>query len=415
MFNSKQNNIIMKDKLMLGALLMGAAGILASCSDDLDSNPTLVQPTEFVLNTPAYANETVNLENTAGLQLTWSQPKFTDMNAPINATYEIQVSPTNSFTVSTAQAEADESKTLVADYSAIDKTSTRCVTELAAGELCQALIKVAKWAEDAVPAEQKAYIRVNAFVQEGQKRLNGIVSNVIELTVKPYYIELKDAAPLMFYMVGNNFGDGAWSNKPGISSMPMFLKSGYAYDKKTGTGEITYLNYFNTDGFKIQPADFNWDFGIMSSGSANGAEFRKGGGDNGNIWCDPAGYYLVTVHTGNETCTIEKQDITPAVYSQVCITGDPFSWADENMTPANKEGENHVWYYTLDVPAGTTTSIKFKLPGTWDTNWGYGAADGEINTCGKGTNGGKNIGVAEGKWLIGFNDITGEFSIIPTL
>lgn len=415
MLNSKQNNIIMKDKLMLGALLFGAAGIFASCSDDLDSNPTLVQPTEFVLNTPAYANETVNLENTEALQLTWSQPKFTDMGAPINATYEIQVSPTGSFTVSAAQAEADESKTLVADYAAIDKTSTLCVAELDAGELCEALIKVAKWADGAVPAEQKAYIRVNAFVAEGQNRLNPVASNVIELTVKPYYIELKDAAPIMFYMVGDNFGDGAWSNKPGISSFPMFLKSGYAYDKKTGAGEITYLNYFTTQSYKIQPADFNWDYGIMGTGVANEAVFREGGGDQGNIWCDPAGYYLVTVHTGNNTCTIEKQDISPAVYGQVCISGDMLSWADVNMTPANKEGENHVWYYTLEVPAGTTAKIKFKLPGGWETNWGYGASDGEINICGKATNGGQNIGVAEGKWLVSLNDITGEFSIIPAL
>ena len=91
----------MKNKLLLGAVLVGTAGIFAACSDDNDSNPTLIQPTEFVLNTPAYVNETVDLENTEALRLTWSQPEYTTGNAPINATYEIQVSPTNSFTVST--------------------------------------------------------------------------------------------------------------------------------------------------------------------------------------------------------------------------------------------------------------------------------------------------------------------------
>ena len=53
----------MKNKLLLGAVLVGTAGIFAACSDDNDSNPTLIQPTEFVLNTPAYVNETVDLEN----------------------------------------------------------------------------------------------------------------------------------------------------------------------------------------------------------------------------------------------------------------------------------------------------------------------------------------------------------------
>lgn len=386
--------------------------MFTACSDDNDSNPTLVQPTEFVLNTPAYINETVDLETTDALQLSWSQPKYTADDAPINVTYEIQVSPTNSFTVSTTEAEADEEGTLVADYAIIDRTTTLCKDSLSAEDLNTALMTVAKWSEDAVPAEQKAYIRVNAYVLEGSSVKHGqIASNVIEVTVKPYYVELSDASPIMWYLVGNNIGDGAWSDKPGESSLPMFLQSGYAYDKKTGAGEIVYLNYFTTDGWKIQPADFNWDYGFMGD-EANKAVYRDGGSDNGNIWVDPAGYYLVTVNTGTNTCTIERQDITPTVYDQICITGDFNDWGDTNMLPANMSGENHVWYYTMTVDEGSVAQIKFKIPESWDTNWGYGSADGEVNVCGKGTNGGKNIGVAAGTWIIGFNDITGEFSIV---
>lgn len=284
---------------------------------------------------------------------------------------------------------------------------------MAASDLASALIKVAKWQDGAVPAEQEAYIRINAYVVEGTAKLNAVVSNVIKLSVNPYYIELKDAAPIMWYLVGDNFGDGAWSDKPGESSFPMFIQSGYTYDKATGAGEITYLNYFTTDSWKIQPTDFNWDYGFMGSGSANEAVYRNGGGDNGNIWCDPAGYYLVTIHTGQNTCKIEPQDISPAVYSQICITGDFNDWTDADMTSVNKSGENHVWSYVLTVNEGEVKQIKFKIPGSWDTNWGYGTDDGEVNICGKGTNGGKNIGVAEGTWVIMFNDITGEFSIVP--
>lgn len=402
----------MKTKLLLGAILISTAGIFTACTDDIDSNPTLIQPTEFVLNTPAYVNETVDLETTEALQLTWSQPKFTAENAPINATYEIQVSPTNSFTVSTTEADADEEGNLVADYAVIDKTSTTCITDLSAADLDKALVKVAKWTPDAVPAEQKAYIRVNAFVLEGTTRLKAVISNVIEINVAPYYIELKDAAPIMWYLVGDNFGDGAWSDKPGESSFPMFLQSGYTYDKVTGAGEITYLNYFTTENWKIQPTDFNWDYGFMGTGNANEAVYRNGGGDTGNITCNPAGYYLVTINTGANTCTIVKQDITPTVYEQICITGDFCDWVDQNMTPVNKTGENHVWCYTLTVDGDAVKQIKFKIPGSGDTNWGYGSEDGEISICGKGTSGGKNIGVPAGTWIIMLNDITGEFSII---
>lgn len=402
----------MKNKLLLGALLLGAASLFTSCKDDNDSNPTLIQPVEFKLNTPAYINETLNLEGMDELKLSWSQPKYTVENAPVNATYEIQVSPTNSYTVSVDQADADESGATVADYAAFAKTYTTCTGSLSAAELAKALMKMGKWNEGEVPAEETVYLRVNAFIAEGTNRLYPIASNAVQLKVNPYYIELRDAEPIMWYIVGNNIMDGGWSDKPGISSTPMFLKPGTKYDKVTGTGDLVYLNYFSTEGWKIQPADFNWDYGFMGNG-ANGATYRNGGGDNGNIWCDPAGYYLVTVNSATNECTIEKQDITPNVYDQICITGSFNDWSDTNMTSVNKEGENHVWSYTMTVAEGAVEQIKFKIPASWDVNWGYGSNDGDVNVCGKGTNGGKNIGVAEGTWIILFNDITGEFSIIP--
>ena len=396
--------------LMAGCLLCCGMAALTACSDDNDSNPTLIQPSGFTLNTPAYVNETVDLCFTEELQLSWSQPQYTADNAPLLVTYEVQVSPSNSFTVSVA----DESGALTADYAAIARTTTQCKYTLLAADLDKALMQIMKWKAEEMPAEQTAFLRINAFIDENGTRLNSVVSNALELKFNPYYIELKDAAPIMWYLVGDNILDGAWGNKPGESSMPMFVQSDFAYDKATGQGEITYLNYFNNKGWKIQPADFDWNFGFMSNKAACTAVYRDGSStDNGNIWCEPDGYYLVTVNTADNTCTIVKQDITPKVYDKICLAGSFNEWGDTDMTPVNKEGENHVWVYTMTVPEGETVQMKFKIAGSWDTNWGYGSADGEVNTCGKGTGGGKNIGVAEGTWIIAFNDITGEFSILP--
>lgn len=402
----------MKNKLLLGALLISTASLFTACSDDNDSNPSLVQPTEFTLNTPAYVNETVDLQATSELQLSWSQPKYTANNAPLQVTYEIQVSPDNKFTVSTDEAAADESGATIADYANIARTTTKCTYTLLSSDLDKALVQIKKWKESEVPAEQTAFLRINAFIMENDVRLNSLVSNTIELKFNPYYIELKDAAPIMWYLVGNNILDGGWSNNPGVSSLPMFIQSDYPYDKATGQGEITYLNYFNTDGWKIQPQDFNWDLGFMSGGAANTAVYRNKEADAGNIWCEPEGYYKVTVNTKTNECTIVPQDITPKVFAQICMSGSFNGWSDTDMTPANKSGENHVWVFVMEVPAGETVEMKFKEAGSWDTNWGYGNFDGEVNTCGKATGGGKNIGIAEGTWVIVFNDITGEFSII---
>ena len=402
----------MDKRLLLGALLIGTAGLFTACSDDNDSNPTLIQPTEFILNKPAYINETVDLTQTDKLHLSWSQPQYTSDNAPVNITYEIQVSPTNSFNVSVAEAEADEEGLLQADYAIVDRTTQFCTYDLVADDLAKAIEQVTRWGADEVPHEFTVHLRVNAYFLEGTKKLNEIASASIGISVNPYYYELKDAAPIMWYLVGNNIGDGAWSDKPGESSFPLFIQSDYVYDKATGAGDITYLNYFTTDGWKLQPADFNWDYGFMGDG-ANTAVYRNGGGDNGNIWVDPEGYYLVKINTGSNECFIERQDITPYDYGQICLSGSFNGWADTDMIPVNKSGENHVWSYTLTVAEGAVEQVKFKIATSWDTNWGYGSEDGEVNTCGKGVGGGKNIGIAEGTWVIMFNDITGEFSIVP--
>lgn len=416
----------MKNKYMMGALLFGIISLFASCSDDNDSNPTLIQPTEFTLNTPEYANSTIDLEHSTGLGLTWSQPKYTADNAPINATYEVQVSPTNTFTVSTDEAAADESGEKVPDYAALSNTTQKCKISASAEEIDKALVKILKWTEGNVPATQEVYVRVNAFVQEGTSRLNPVASNSVKLNVKPYYIELKDAVPTMWYLVGNMFGAKWGKNKDiGVDALPMFLKPNFSYDKKTGAGEIEYTNYFLTGdyndkaecdgaGFKILPLSFNWDNSMNADGATKGTIInRNGGSDGGHIVAPEAGYYTITLNTADNTAKMEKYEGTVNDYGTIQISGSFNDWVDTPMLPYNTEGvENHAWYYVMDVPAGTTAQFKFKIAGSWDTSWGYGAADGAINMYGKCDAGGKNIGLAEGKYVISFNDITGSFSIV---
>lgn len=416
----------MKNKYMMGALLFGIISLFASCSDDNDSNPTLIQPTEFKLNTPEYINSTIDLEKSTGLELTWSQPKYTADNAPINATYEVQVSPTNTFTVSTDEAAADESGEKVPDYAILSNTTQKCDISASAEEMDKALVKILKWTEGNVPAEQEMYVRVNAYILEGTNHLNPIASNSVKLNVKPYYIELKDAVPTMWYLVGNMFGAKWAGNKSiGEDALPMFLKPNFAYDKKTGAGEIEYTNYFLTGdyndkaecdgaGFKIMPESFNWDYSMNADGATKGTIVnRNGGSDGGHIVAETAGYYTITLNTADNTAKMVKYEGDVKDYGTIQITGSFNDWVDTPMLPYNTEGvENHAWYYIMEVPAGETVQFKFKIADSWDTNWGYGAEDGAINMYGKCESSGKNIGLAEGKYVISFNDITGSFSIV---
>lgn len=418
----------MKNKYIIGALLVGIISLFASCSDDNDSNPTLIQPKEFVLNTPAYANATIDLEKSTGLELTWSQPKYTADNAPINATYEVQVSPTNSFTVSTDEAAADESGEKVPDYAVLSNTTQKCNISASAEEMDKALVKILKWTEGNVPAEQEMYVRVNAYILEGTSRLNPVASNSVKLNVKPYYIELKDAVPTMWYLVGNMFG-GKWAGDKniGVDALPMFLKPNFSYDKKTGAGEIEYTNYFLTDefdekaesavaGFKILPSSFDWNYSMDGGGKLKDNIAYRGStnSDGGHILAGADGYYTITLNTANNTATMVKYEGNVTNYGtiQIATSLDDFA-SDTPMLPYNTEGvENHAWYYVMEVPAGQTVSFKFKIAGSWDTNWGFGAEDGAVNMYGKCEANGHNIGLTEGKYCISFNDITGAFSIV---
>lgn len=418
----------MKNKYIIGALLVGIISLFASCSDDNDSNPTLIQPKEFVLNTPAYANATIDLEKSTGLELTWSQPKYTADNAPINATYEVQVSPTNSFTVSTDEAAADESGEKVPDYAVLSNTTQKCNISASAEEMDKALVKILKWTEGNVPAEQEMYVRINAYILEGTSRMNPVASNSVKLNVKPYYIELKDAVPTMWYLVGNMFG-GKWAGDKniGVDALPMFLKPNFSYDKKTGAGEIEYTNYFLTDefdekaesavaGFKILPSSFDWNYSMDGGGKLKDNIAYRGStnSDGGHILAGADGYYTITLNTANNTATMVKYEGNVTNYGtiQIATSLDDFA-SDTPMLPYNTEGvENHAWYYVMEVPAGQTVSFKFKIAGSWDTNWGYGAEDGAVNMYGKCEANGHNIGLTEGKYCISFNDITGAFSIV---
>lgn len=420
----------MKNKYMMGALLFGIISLFASCSDDNDSNPTLIQPTEFKLNTPEYANGFIDLEKSKELNFTWSQPKYTADNAPLNVTYEIQVSPKNSFTVSTDEAANDDTGEKVADYDILSPTTQYCNATISAEEIDKSLVRVLKFKENEVPAELEVGIRINAYIVEGNKRLNPVISNVVTLKAKPYYIELKDATPIMWYLVGNMFG-GKWGDKKasiGYQSLPMFLKPNFRYDKKTGTGEIEYTNYFLTDnftgkdaalaGFKIQ-SDFDWGHSMDGGSGTDGGNYDKivyrgsTNYDGGHILASAAGYYTITLNTANNTAKMEKYEGDVTDYGTIQIAGTFNDWADTPMLPYNTEGvENHAWYYVMEVPAGETVQFKFKTAGSEGTSWGYGAEDGAINMYGKCDAGGKNIGLEEGKYVISFNDITGSFSIV---
>lgn len=392
----------MKKILKSTLLLLCSVCLFTACEDDNDSNPTLVIPTTFHLNTPAYAQANTDLASSTELPFTWSQPNYGGF--PVAAQYQMQFSLKNSFTTSVAQAEADESGKTIADYVMLDQIYNSCQGTVNASSLAKGLEQLAGWDEDNVPETVTVYARLTSDFAN-----DTIYSNVVSFLVSPYYVELKDAPVEIWYLVGGCIADGKWSNNAdaiGTSLMPMNIIQGVEYDKKTGTGEIQYIGYFPDNAeFKIVKTPGDWDYYVFcGNGEDMGTSLRNGGDDPGNIKIAEGGYYMITINTKDVTCNIEKYEENVKVYPKLCIAGSFNDWSDSDLTPVfSFEGaENHIWSY--EVEGGW--KLKVKLPDDWGTNWGY--KDGYAGE----RDGDGNLVVPEGKWLFIFNDIDGSYSLI---
>ena len=421
-------------KIFSYALMMIATTVaFTSCEDDHDSNPVIETPTEFTINNPAVGDAVVDLDKSKTFNLTWSQPKFTSMDAPVSAHYQVQISPTGTF-----EREFDTGRTLDenkgCDYASIEETFTSCNADIPTKDIAKALQRVMRWEEDKVPATFEAKMRVRAFVSNASQEIVSEVvsSNTIDFKCAPTYVELKDIDAIMWYLVGNMFG-AKWGSDIGVDALPMFKIPAYEYNKKTGAGEIEYINYFTSgeyndkvecdaSGFKIQRSDFNWSYS-MNADITKEVKDRKGtiinrnnGEDGGHILAPKAGYYKITLNTEKNEAKMEEYKVSePTNYGVIQIACSSDWNKDIPMLPYNKEGvENHAWYYVMDVPA-EGVQFKLKIAGSWDTNWGNateGAKAGDVVGVSNTKKDGADFGLKKGKYVISFNDINGVISIV---
>lgn len=80
----------MKKLNILAGMTLGLVALLAaSCDDDRDNNPVIsTAPTELKINTPALADDYVEIDDNSTVSLSWSQPNY---GFPTVPTYKIQV------------------------------------------------------------------------------------------------------------------------------------------------------------------------------------------------------------------------------------------------------------------------------------------------------------------------------------
>lgn len=387
---------------------MAVAGLslFTSCKDDNDSNPTLIQPTSFVVNNPAIGSANLDLEKSTTVNLTWSQPSFTDFGAPVIPTYTVQLSPSGSFT---KQFDASLEDNTGADFVSLAETYSSGSADINTSTINRALNELMGWSEADVPAVLPLSVRVKAAVQDASFNEYGVIySNIIALNTVPSYVELKPAEPIIWYMVGNCIGSASWSNDAngvGVGLVPMFLVANESYDIKTGAGLTTFTGFFPAGGqFKFVKVPGSWDEQLNYTNVKAGSVATDEDGDNHNLGIPEDGYYTIQIDSKDNSITVVKYEGDVKVYDNLCIAGSFNEWSDSDMTPVfTLDGaENHIWSY--EVNGGD--KLKVKVPGSWDTNWGY-----KTGLAGSGDGDG-NLVVPDGKYLLLFNDITGDYMLI---
>lgn len=234
-----------------------------------------------------------------------------------------------------------------------------------------------------------------------------LYSNIKSITFTPYIDEVPMKAA--YYIVGN--GLVGWDNSPssiGADLQPFFAANNDMKEKK-----YSYTGYFNAGEIKLITMPGDWATACAFATSGDSGNFSPTN-EGGNYKFASAGYYTFTADFSTNEYTCTPYDASSAVkFRTIGIIGDatPNGW--NASTPMELvPGQEHIWVLKkVDLVAGK--SMKFRANDDWNSggNWGTGSIPfGKAENSG----GSGNISIEKGgEYFIAFNDLTGEYMIMP--
>ncbi|MBD5190658.1 MAG: hypothetical protein HDS93_02210 [Bacteroidales bacterium] len=191
----------MKKLSFIMLLSVLSALFMTGCKSDTE--PKLDRPTEFVLNTPPMANQTIILQSKddsdegTDLYLTVSQPNY---GLGVVTHYEVQVSYDKDF--KDAELDADGKEIAPANYRSLYTVDTQAKIQISSFDMAVAICSLQGLTEKEDeplfdPTPRPVYVRVKAFIPHCA--YSEIYSNVICLTIQPYFAV---RVPGVIYVVG---------------------------------------------------------------------------------------------------------------------------------------------------------------------------------------------------------------------
>lgn len=249
-------------------------------------------------------------------------------------------------------------------------------------------------------------VRIKATI--GTVGSEAMVSNVVNYSVTPYLSYLfKD-----YFLVGAATAPG-WNNNN--NNPPLWRNP-------SNTSQYEYTGYFVGGGapngqFKVLETLGLWqpqwgtNDGSAQSGSLAGNPVTQSGDPGEFTITGGSGYYKFSINmaTGTRTYSITPYTgSTATTYTVVGMIGTAAGgWADSNqinMTPL--ASDPHIWY--ANNVALANGELKFRADNAWTVNWG-----GDTEYSGTGTQGGPNVPVTGTTYNVWFNDLTGQYMLIP--
>lgn len=334
-------------------------GVFAfSSCEDQDTTPVMQEPTEFVLNTPAYVNGTYDLEHSTTLELTCSQP---DYGFTAATSYAVEVSLTNVF-------DGKESVVLGTTYSTARMNVD--VAEFAAALTSLATAADPDLTEEDFPMVTEVYVRLVAKLTNSGK--GEIASNVIILpNVRMHYALPAVNLPEELYLIGQCNG---WDWGAAYAFVPAYDNPNTA-DKKM----FWRLAYLPAEGGLKLNFNKDWDgneVGYAGVKCVDNASAGVKASDDGNIVVTTGGWYLVVVDMtlNGRNYVYNVQFNAPNVYlmgSNAPV--NDWSIADANLfsVPADADGSfvSPKFAYDTDGDGGVRACVNIPGHDWWKTEF----------------------------------------------
>jgi len=197
----------MKNKLLLGTLLICIASLFTSCKDDNDDNPTIQSPTSFIVNTPASTDQYIQLSAENTVHLTWSQPNYGYNALP---TYRIQVGVSQadgSIKWCEKDIKDDTGAVIGHEPDYLSTSYTTCSADINGEEVAQAINQadgVTKEEEYVDRGFRKIAFRVRSAIYEAFTTLvpgSEIISEPVYFNSMASYKSIK--APAFIFIIGS--------------------------------------------------------------------------------------------------------------------------------------------------------------------------------------------------------------------